>query len=185
MAEQRRDIDDAALAARQHHAQRMLHAEHGAEHIGIEHLGDALVGLLGQRSLLAFRAGIVDHDIDMAEALYGDIDEIAHLLVAADIGADELRLGAAAAQFFGERGARLLAASRNDDLRAFIREGERRGAADAGERARDDDDLLAHDELLRSLRRSAGSPLNMDGHIGSQASIWTYVHFSCAVRKGA
>jgi hypothetical protein len=38
----------------------------------------------------------------------------------------------------------IVAAPRSDDLRAFTREGECRGAADTGQRARDENNLLAH-----------------------------------------
>jgi hypothetical protein len=79
-------------------------------------------------------AGIVDRNAEPAEPLHRLIDEVAHLLIMTNVGADELGFRAERAQLLSELGASVAMAARNDDLIAFAGESERGGAADSGER---------------------------------------------------
>ncbi len=111
--EGRGDVDDAAAALSLHHAQLVLHAEHRAEHVGVERRRVALGGLLRRGSGLALRAGRVDGDVEAPESGDRLIDEGAHLVLVANVGADELGFGAGGAQVGGE--VRHLPASRRPE----------------------------------------------------------------------
>jgi hypothetical protein len=120
----------------------VLQPEQGAEHVGVEHGAVAVRRLLGQRARLAFGAGIVDGDVEPAEPCDRFIDKAAHIVFAAYVVRDERGLGAKPAQLGFERPALGFAAARGDHSRAFPGEGERGGAADAGQRAGDENDRL-------------------------------------------
>ncbi len=135
------EVDDAAAFLRGHDAELVLHAEEDAEDVGVEDGGVGLGGLVGDGAGFAFGAGVVDGDVEAAEALDGAVDEAADVVLAADVGGDEFGVGAEGADFVGERAALFLAAAGDDDLRAGTGEGERGGAADASECAGDEDDL--------------------------------------------
>jgi hypothetical protein len=124
-----------------HDSQLVLQAEQGAEHVGVKHRGIALGGLLGHRPRLAFRAGIVDCGIEAAKPRDRPVYERAHILLAADIGADEVRLDPQAAQLAHQGLALVIMAPGDDDSTAGLGESEGRGAADAGQRASDQNDL--------------------------------------------
>ncbi len=124
------------LTLRLHDAQLVLHAEQRAEHIGIEGGGVALGGLLGHRARLAFGAGGVDGGIETAEACDGLVDQIADVVLAADVGADESRLGTEAAELGFERVALRFPAAGDDDVRALLGKGDGGGATDAGQARR-------------------------------------------------
>jgi Thiamine pyrophosphate enzyme, C-terminal TPP binding domain len=94
-----RDIDDAALALWKHHAQFMLHAQHCAEHIGVESCRIALGGLRRQRTGLAFGPGVVDRHIQASEARNGLIDQASHIIFVAHVGTPIFGLCAQAAEF--------------------------------------------------------------------------------------
>ncbi len=55
----------------------MLHAQEHAENIGLERRGIAFRGLVRDRATLAFRAGIVDRDIEAAKPRDGLVDQSA------------------------------------------------------------------------------------------------------------
>src|SRR5271167_192021 len=95
----RRNIDYAPAALRQHHAQLVLHAEQRAEYVGVESRSIAFGGLLRDGAGLAFGTGVVDGNIEAAEALDGLIDQLAHIVVTAHVGAPILRLSADVAEF--------------------------------------------------------------------------------------
>ena len=86
------------LTLRLHDAQLVLHAEQGAEHIGIEGGCVALGGLLGYRARLAFGARGIDGGVDPAKASDGLVDQTAHVVLVAHIGTDEDRIGAETAE---------------------------------------------------------------------------------------
>ena len=136
VTEGRGDVDDAAAALSLHDPQFMLHAEDGPQDVGVEGRGVALGGLLRRRPRLAFGARGVDRDIQPAEALNGLIDEVAHILVVTNVGADELGFSACGAQFGDERCARVVMTAGGDDLGASLGVSERSGAGDAGQRRR-------------------------------------------------
>jgi hypothetical protein len=98
---------------------------------------------------MAFGAGIVDCHIEPPEALNGFIDQVAHLAVMPNVGADEFGLCADRAELSDKLGARVAVAAGDDDLVAFIGEGQGRGTADPGERAGNQDN--GHLTLLVSL----------------------------------
>ena len=102
----------------------MLHAEQRAEHVGIERRGVAVGGLLRHRAGLALGAGAVDGRVQSAEARDGLIDQIAHVVLATHVGADEFRFAAEPAQLGGQGLAGLLVAAGNDDAVAFSRQSE-------------------------------------------------------------
>jgi hypothetical protein len=130
---------------RLHDAQLVLHAQERAEHVGVEHRCVAVRRLLGHRAGLAFGAGVVDGDIQAAEARDGPVDEITHVVLAPHIGLNERRLLCAApAQFSFQCPAFSFTAAGRDDGCAFLGKSQRRGAADAGQSAGDEDDGSAH-----------------------------------------
>jgi hypothetical protein len=144
VAERRRQVDDAAAALAGHHPQFMLHAEQGAEDVGVEGGGVALGGLVGHRSGLAFGAGVVDRHIQPAEPRHGLVDQGADVVFVAYVGAQERGFGAEAAQFFRQRLAGFVAAAGDDDPRPITGESQRGGSADARQGAGDQDDFCAH-----------------------------------------
>jgi len=58
---------------------------------------------LARRPWRAFRAGIVDGDVEPAEPRVRAVDKRAHLILVPDIGLDERSLGAERAQLGFER----------------------------------------------------------------------------------
>ena len=122
----------------------MLHAEQRAEHIGIERRGVAVGGLLRHRAGLAFGAGAVDGRIQTTEARDGLIDQVAHIVLAAHVGADELRFAAELAQLSSQRLAGVLMAAGNDDAVAFPRKSKGRCTPNPGQRAGNQDNGGAH-----------------------------------------
>jgi uncharacterized protein YbjT (DUF2867 family) len=80
----------------------VLHAEKRTEHVGIEHGGVAFLRLLGHGTRMAFGAGIVDGNIELAKAPHGLIHKIPHLIVMAHVGADELRVSALRAELLSK-----------------------------------------------------------------------------------
>jgi hypothetical protein len=81
----------------QHHAHFVLQAKDGAEHVGIESGRICLSRLFGQWAGLTFGTGIIDRHVQTSEARDRLVDEIAHVLLAADIRTHEFRLGAESA----------------------------------------------------------------------------------------
>ena len=139
----------------------MLHAEQHAEHVGVEGSGVTLGGLLGDRPGLAFGAGIVDGDIEAAEAGDGLVDQVPHVVLVAHIGANEFRLRAERAEFGDQRLAGVVAAAGDDDAGAFAGKGQGGGAADAGQGAGDQDNGIAHVISPCKSGRSGYEPRNM------------------------
>ncbi len=103
----------------------MLHAEQDAEDVGVEDSGVGLGRLGGDGAGRALGAGVVNGDIEPAEALDCAVDEAADVVLAADVGGDEVGLGAKGADFLGQLRARVGAAAGNNDLRASAGEGKR------------------------------------------------------------
>ena len=81
--------------------QLVLHAEQGAEHIGVEGGGIAVGRLLGNRAGVAFGAGVVDGGVEPTEARDRLIDQLAHIVFVAHVGTDELGLRAERAKLGG------------------------------------------------------------------------------------
>ena len=94
-------------------------------------------GLSVARAGLALGAGIVDRDIETAEARNGLIDQAAHLVLMAYVGMHELGFRAKVTQLGNQRLAGVVAAAGDDDAGAFASESEGSGPADAGKGAGD------------------------------------------------
>ena len=137
-------LDDAAAALRQHHAQLVLQAQHGAQHVGVEGGGVRLGRLLDQRPRLPLGARVVDGDIEPAEARHGAVDQRPHVRLVPDVRPHELRLGAQLRQFVLQRRPGVRVAAGDHQAGTLARKGERRGATDAGEGAGDEDDGSGH-----------------------------------------
>jgi hypothetical protein len=124
----------------------MLEAQERAKHIRLEHRSEAVWRLLNHRTRLAFRASIVDGDIEAAESRDGLVDHGADVILLTDVGVDELGLRTERAQLLSERLAGLIS---NHHVRTLLREGDCGGTADAGETAGDQDDwVVAHLQIL-------------------------------------
>ena len=110
-----RKIDDAPAVLRQHHAHLMLHAEQGPEHVSIEGCRVGLGGLLRDGPPLPSVAGVVDGNVQTAEALQRLIDQVADIVFMAHVGAPILRLRAEPAKFSDELLTGFVAASGHHD----------------------------------------------------------------------
>src|SRR5471030_1675289 len=119
LAGDRRDVDDAAAALRNHYRQLIFQAEEDAQHVGVEDGVVVLDGLAGDRAADAFVAGVVDGDVEAAVAGHGRFDELPHVVFLADVGQHEVGFGAELAQFGLQFGAGLGAAARDDQLGAL------------------------------------------------------------------
>jgi len=86
--------------------------------------------------------GVIHGDIQAAKALDSLADEMAHVVLAAHIGAHEFSLGAESAQFSDQCLPGIVASTGNYDARTFLSEREGGRAADAGKRARDEYDCV-------------------------------------------
>ena len=126
----------------QYHAHFVLQAQDGDEHVGIERRGIGLGGLFGQWAGLAFGTSVVDGDIQATKALDRLVNEIAHVVFAADIGAHEFRFGAKSAQFTDQHLPAIVVSTGDHDARTVLGECERGCAADAGKRSRDEYDWV-------------------------------------------
>src|SRR3982074_3269522 len=122
----------------------MLHAQEHTEHVGVEGGRVAVRGLFGEGAGRAFGAGVIDGNVEAAEPGDGPVDQILHVALVADGGAHEFRFCARRAKFRGQRLAGVIAAAGNDDSCAFLREGESGSAADAGQRAGDEENGITH-----------------------------------------
>jgi len=109
----------------------MLHAQQGAEHIGVEGGGVGFGGLLRHGAGLAFGAGVVDCSVQATEARDGPIDQVPYVVFLAHIRAQEFDFSAELAQLSRKfLAGRLVATSYNDSV-PFPCEGTRRGAPDS------------------------------------------------------
>jgi hypothetical protein len=102
----------------------VLQAQERAEHIGIEHPRIAVGRLLGQRARFSFRAGIVDRDIQPAEALDSLFDNVPHVVFVTHVRQNESGLSAEATKVDFECLAFGLAAAGHNDCCTFF--GKRR-----------------------------------------------------------
>src|SRR5258708_4166906 len=100
----------------------MLHAQQGAEDVGVEGGRVALGGLLRNRTGLAFGTGVIDRYIQAAKARDGLIDQGTHIVFVAHVGTPILRLDADLAEFSDQLLASFVASTGDDDARAVTRE---------------------------------------------------------------
>ena len=92
----------------------------------------------------AFGASVIDRHIDPSEACDGVLHQHADFGFEAYVGKEKNRLGAERTQFGGQSLASLFVTAADNHARLFLGEGNCGGAADAGERASDEDDGMIH-----------------------------------------
>jgi hypothetical protein len=83
-------VHNAATALNGHGPHCVLDAEQRAEHVGVEGLGVAGWGDVGDRGGMSLCAGGIDHHIDSTESGDGGLDERLYLFFEADVGLDKL-----------------------------------------------------------------------------------------------
>ena len=120
----RRNIDDAAAALRNHYPEFVLHTEQGAKHIGVEGFVVAFGGLVRHRTGLALCAGVVDRHIETTEAGDGLIDQVANVVVFANVGAEIFGLSSEIAHFLHKVPTDIVVPPGNHHASAFLGEGE-------------------------------------------------------------
>jgi hypothetical protein len=131
-----------------------------------------LTGTVSRKSALpspppVSSAGIIDGDIEPPETLDDLIYQAPHFLVMANIGADEFGLCAKRAELFHQICARIAVPTRDDDLIAFVGEGQGRRAADPGERAGNQDNShLVSRMRQRPRRRQVARVANEAARVG-------------------
>src|SRR6202043_1947037 len=108
--------------------------------------GVALSALFGDRPGFAFRAGVVDGDVQPAKSFDRLCDKRAYFVLTAHIGAHEFGRGAVGMQFPRQRQACIVMATRDNEVAAFACKDQRGGTSDSGQRTSDQDDLSAHVE---------------------------------------
>src|SRR5260370_42241172 len=118
----------------------MLHAEKCAKDVGVKGGGVTLGGLFRYRAGPALRARVIDGGIQAAKALDRMINETAHIVLMAHVGADEFGFGTQLAEFGFQLATLLFAPAGNDDASSFLRESDSSGSANAGQGTSDEDD---------------------------------------------
>jgi hypothetical protein len=98
--------------------------------------------LLGQRPGLAFGTSTIHGDSQAAKTLDGLVDEIADVVLEADIGTHEFRFGADSARLSDQCLPGIVASTGNYDARTFLSKRQGGRAADAGKRAHDEYDWV-------------------------------------------
>jgi hypothetical protein len=102
---------------------------------------------------LALEPGVVHRNVGTAESCDRVVDEIADLVFLRHIGPNELCLGAERSQLGGKFLPLVVVAAGHDHVGAFVGEGHGGGAADAGEGAGYENNLLSH--LFPSAMRNS------------------------------
>ena len=113
----------------------MLHAQQGAENVGIEGGRVALGGLFRRRTRLAFGSGGVYSHIQATEARHGLIDQVSYLVLVTHVGIHVFRLRVEAAELSHQILAGFVASTRDNDARTLFREGQGGGSSNAREGA--------------------------------------------------
>src|SRR6266446_3725167 len=120
----------------------MLQVQQRAQHVGVEGARVALSGLLSYRAGLAFGTSSVDSHVQVTKPLDGPINQAAHIVVVAHVGADVLSLNAKRAQFGGQGIANLVAPPADNYVSALTRKSYGCGAPDTRESAGDENDFV-------------------------------------------
>ena len=120
----------------------MLQAKKDAQDVGVERGRIGLGRLLRDRAGRALGSRIVDRDIEPSEPVDRPIHQAADLILVPDVGLDEFRLRAKGANFFREFHSGVRPPAGNDNSGSRASKGQRGGAADAGECARDKNNRL-------------------------------------------
>jgi hypothetical protein len=93
---------------------------------------------------LAFDAGIVHGNVETAESRDRFVDEVADVVLLLNVGPNELCLGAQRSQLRDKVFPLVVVAAGHDHIGAFAGERHSSGAADAGEGAGNENNLLSH-----------------------------------------
>ena len=136
---------------RLHDPQFVLQAQKRTEHIGVEHSCKAVRRLLGQRAGFSFSAGIVDRDIQTAEAADSPFDKVTHVVFVTHVRQNECSFSAKTMKFVFECLALGLAPAGYNDRCAFFGKGKCRSTTDAGQSAGDEDDRSVYSRCPLNL----------------------------------
>jgi hypothetical protein len=93
---------------------------------------------------LAFDAGVVHGNVETAESGDRSVDEVADVVLPLNVGPNELCLGAQRSKLSDKGLPVVVVAAGDDDIGAFASECHSSGAADAGEGAGNENNLLSH-----------------------------------------
>src|SRR3989442_426241 len=93
----------------------------------------------------AFSTGSIDGHIQATKPCDRLVNQAAHIVLVAHIGAQKLGFGAQRAEFSNERLALSVAPARSNDASAFVREGECRGTPDTCECASNQHHGILHE----------------------------------------
>ena len=127
-----------------HDSQFVLHAQKRAEYIGVEHPCIAVGRLLSHWARFSFGAGIVDRDIQPAEAPDGLFDKVAHVVFVTHVRQNESGFSAEATKLAFECLAFGLATAGYNNRCAFLGKGKRRSTTNASQSASDEDNRSTH-----------------------------------------
>jgi hypothetical protein len=128
---------------RLHNSQLVLQAQKRAKYVGVEHPCIGVQRLLGQRAGFSFGAGIVDRNVQPAEARNSLLDKVARVVFVTHVRQNESSFSAEATKLSFEGVAFGLPAAGYNDRCAFGK-GKRRGTPNAGQSAGDEDNRSAH-----------------------------------------
>ena len=100
----------------------MLHAQQHAEHVGIKNRRVGFACLLNDRAGMPLGPRIVHGHVQPAKPLDGGVNQIAHVVFAANIGPDELGFSSLIAECSHQLAAGVFAAPRHDEPRSLLGE---------------------------------------------------------------
>src|SRR6266851_6826562 len=126
----------------------MLHTQQRAEHVGVEGRCVALGTLRRYGARFAFSAGSIDGHIQATKPCDRLVNQAAHLVLVAHIGAKKLGFGSQLAEFSNQLLALGVVPARSNDASAFAREGECCGTSNTCECASNQHHGLLHELLL-------------------------------------
>src|ERR1700738_1716232 len=138
------DVDDAAAALACHRTQFVLHAQEYPEDVGVMNGLEVFDGGVLDDAELAFDAGIVHGNVETPHSRDRFVDAVADVVLLLNVGPNELCLGAKSSQLRDKVFSLVVVAAGHDHIGAFAGECHSSGAADAGERAGNENNLLSH-----------------------------------------
>jgi hypothetical protein len=115
----------------------MLEAEQGPEHVGVENVGVALLGLLPNRTGATLHACIVHRDVEATEPCDHPVNETTNLRFVADVRLHEFGFGAEAGQLRGQCLSGILPPTGHAHAMARPSKTQRCGPTDTRQRAGD------------------------------------------------
>src|SRR6266852_5206244 len=123
----------------------MFHAEQRAKNVGVKGGRVGFGGLFRHRTGGAFGTGVIDGHIQATKTRDGLVNQSSYFGFVTHVGAYEFGLSAEFAEFSDELRAFLFASARDNQMRAFLREGPCGGTPDTGERAGNQNDGGSHE----------------------------------------